>query len=108
MTDTDNTNDTPTTTVVRFGRLDDDWFWLRFAYDARVIELIKTIPWQDREWWPNDKVCTVDDKHAVALAADLVVLGYPVIGINPLTPDALMVASPDCHHELIFRMKTPT
>ena len=71
----DRVGEPVTATAVRFGRCDP-------AHEIRT-------------WFVH-----VD--HAVALACDLVALGYPVVGLRPLGPDAVTAVCDDCGRPVTF------
>ena len=91
-----------TATVVRFERWDEHWFSLRFAYDPRLVEMVKTVPPKARDYDDDTRTWFVRDNHVVALACDMVALGYPIVGLQPLGPDAVMVVCGECGKSVTF------
>ena len=68
-------------TAVRFEQHGDGYV-LRFAYDATLVSLVKTVPGYARSWQPESKVWIVDAIYARELAASMRELGYAVTGLN--------------------------
>lgn len=75
-----------TATVVRFGRPDPCWFSVRFAYDARVVEMIKTVPAYARDYEHRTRTWFVHLECVEALACDLITLSGARRPGRPATP----------------------
>lgn len=67
--------------AVRF-EYQGDHYAVSFRYDATVVDVIKSLPWDARRWDQGSRVWRVEVSYAQPLAGHLRELGYLVVGLD--------------------------